>query len=262
MTMDSQPKTKMESWEARLLEIARSTKYPTTPDIAEKWVTRSRTHSSLAQITPKVRLSWAAVAAIVALATLTTITPIRAAIVEWLQLGAIWIQVGDDRNTIELPAGYGSDFIDLLDTMSDPTTLAEAARSTSFTLQTPTLLPEPDGVYQHHVAEMTMITLVWNGVDNTPDAVLQILGPGGWAYKAFPVEIANAQVNGAEAVWTTGPYLVFYPDGMVADRHLVANHALIWQMDESTYRFESALDMETAVRIAESLAPIAVPVSE
>ncbi len=66
----------------------------------------------------------------------------------------------------------------------------------------------------------------------------------------------ETSVKGQPALWTQGPYLLqFERDGQVIvdTRRLVTGHVLIWVEKGITYRLETDLSLEEAVRIAESL---------
>jgi hypothetical protein len=68
--------------------------------------------------------------------------------------------------------------------------------------------------------------------------------------------VEETTVNGRPALWTEGPYLLqFRRDGHTVTevQRLVEGHVLIWAEGEITYRLESDLPLEEAVRIAESL---------
>jgi hypothetical protein len=84
---------------------------------------------------------------------------------------------------------------------------------------------------------------------------LHALASDAVVYKFSPVAIERTQVNGREALWTDGPYLVRVGRGDTAPRRLVTGHVLIWNDGNVTYRLESELSLEEAVRVAESLRP-------
>jgi hypothetical protein len=68
--------------------------------------------------------------------------------------------------------------------------------------------------------------------------------------------IQETQVGKWRAIWTTGPYPVIISNGDVQYEYLVRGHGLIWADLDVTYRLETDLSMEAAVKIAESLKPI------
>jgi hypothetical protein len=54
-------------------------------------------------------------------------------------------------------------------------------------------------------------------------------------------------------VWAEGPYLLQLSGGDIDLRRLVEGHVLIWTDGPITYRLETDLTLDEAVRIAESL---------
>lgn len=82
---------------------------------------------------------------------------------------------------------------------------------------------------------------------------LHQLGPGTLGDKVQPRVVEETNVGGSPAAWTEGPYLLVLRGGTVDDARLVTGRVLVWAEGEVTYRLESDLDLEEAVRIAESL---------
>lgn len=70
-------------------------------------------------------------------------------------------------------------------------------------------------------------------------------------------KLTRITVNGSPGYWISGaPHFFFYidPEGnSVEDTHRQVGDTLIWSTGEVTYRLESALDMDAAIRLAESL---------
>ena len=69
--------------------------------------------------------------------------------------------------------------------------------------------------------------------------------------------LTRVTVNGSQGYWISGgPHFFYYvdPDGnFVEDTHRQVGDTLIWSTGEETYRLESALDMDAAIQLAESL---------
>ena len=68
--------------------------------------------------------------------------------------------------------------------------------------------------------------------------------------------VTPVKVGDARGYWIAGPHFFYYvnPSGQVVDdTHRAVGNTLIWNDGEVTYRIESGLDMEEAIRIAESL---------
>jgi hypothetical protein len=79
-----------------------------------------------------------------------------------------------------------------------------------------------------------------------------------WAIKKMgPRTIRETTVNGQYAIWAEGPYpLILRGTGSPEHVRLVDGYVLIWDRDGITYRLESNLSMEEAIKAAESLMPI------
>ena len=124
--------------------------------------------------------------------------------------------------------------------------------------QTPTGIGEPDRVFVQD-ADGPMTVLVWLDHQD-PDQVkmsLHFIPKGSWAVDKFsPQGIDETNVNGRRAVWAVGPYPLLLQDGDLKITRLVNGHVLIWEDGSVTYRLETDLSMDEAVRIAESLVPI------
>ena len=71
-----------------------------------------------------------------------------------------------------------------------------------------------------------------------------------------PVVIEETQVNGQRAIWAVGPYPLFLRNGDIQFTRLIEGHVLIWSDGDVTYRLETDMDLEEALKIAESLEPI------
>ena len=63
-------------------------------------------------------------------------------------------------------------------------------------------------------------------------------------------------VHGARAFWLSGdPHFLFYegPDGFIDDPRGWIGDALIWARGPITYRLETSLGQDAAIRLAESM---------
>ena len=108
-------------------------------------------------------------------------------------------------------------------------------------------------------ADGSMTILVWLD-PNDPEKVLlslHFIPEGSWAiHKSEPVVLEQTSVNGERAFWAVGPYPLRLSNGNLDFTRLIQGHVLIWAADDITYRLETALPLEEAVNIAESLQPI------
>ena len=71
-----------------------------------------------------------------------------------------------------------------------------------------------------------------------------------------PTVIEETSVNGQRAIWTTGPYPMRLQNGDIQYMRMINGHVLIWENEDVTYRLETDLSLEEAIKIAESLQPI------
>jgi hypothetical protein len=252
-----------EDQERRLQEVASRFAYPPTPDIAGKW--------KLGQVHQPVRtrrvMLWAAVLLIVLLCSALAVPPVRAALLNLLRIGNVIIFPVEPTATpttaapglTSTPALTATPVQSLLDLVGE-TTLTDAQSKVKFPIRLPASPPNlgaPDRVYLQNI-EGPVVILVWLD-PNSPDGVrlsLHELGEGAIVYKMAPRVIENTKVNGHEAIWTEGPYLVVTKRGDVSGwdmRRLINGKTLIWTEGNVTYRLESNLSLQEAVRIAESL---------
>ena len=143
-----------------------------------------------------------------------------------------------------------------------------AAGRAGFPIRVPTdpALGEPDAVY---VSGRDEVALVWAPTDDLPPTIESDIGLLIMEFhgSVTPEPIGKMISSGTEvepvgledgtAYWISGdPHVFFYmsPDGEHIDegRRWVGD-ALIWQDGEMTYRIETSLGKDAAIRIAESL---------
>ncbi len=78
--------------EARLIAIARAFPYPPTPDISQAVMRRLAEFPSLPRHSPRARrLAWAAVGLLLLMSALMAVPPVRAQILEFIQMGVVRI---------------------------------------------------------------------------------------------------------------------------------------------------------------------------
>ena len=88
---------------------------------------------------------------------------------------------------------------------------------------------------------------------------LTIFGPSAFAQKSLieHTSITETTVDGNRAVWTEGEHVLQMQNGDYQPVRLVTGSVLVWTEESEsgsiTYRLESTLPLEEAVRIAESL---------
>jgi hypothetical protein len=207
--------------------------------------------------------------------SLMLIPPVRAAVIEFIQIGVVRILQGEPTQAAPpnqefpatmspvtaTPAATSQPLIPLLERLFGETTLEEAQQDVDYPILLPAYPPDlglPDRVFvQEADGEMTI--LVW--IDpHQPDEVmmsLHLIPPTSWAVdKMDPALVQETTVNGRRAVWAVGPYPLRFSDGNLDFVRMIDGRVLIWTQGELTYRLETDLSLEEAIRIAESLAPI------
>jgi hypothetical protein len=267
----------LTDFEMTITQAARGLAYPPTPDLAGR--VSLRIAQERAPRRAPLRLGWAVgLAALALVALLLAAPPVRAALAEFLQIGVIRIFTGPPTAeatptaTPVSPAGQGSAPTAApaapatpappptavaplaLDVLAGETTLEEAQRAAPFPVRVPAALGAPDRVFVQNVGSGPVVTLAWlDGADATPRAVLQLLGPGALVWKENPATVQETTVGGRPALWLDGPYVVMLEGDDAEIRHLVTGRALLWEDGGVTYRLETALPLEEAVAVAESM---------
>jgi hypothetical protein len=109
------------------------------------------------------------------------------------------------------------------------------------------------------------VVLAWYvpGREDDLRMVLYQLSNGTWQQEQVgPLEkvMSETTVNGNSARWVEGPTAVYVDAGAGGERldkrtFIEDAHTLVWEQNGITYRLESAVTLEDAVRIAESLTP-------
>jgi hypothetical protein len=267
----------LESLEQKLQTAGTDLRYPPTPPIASSVMERlKRPRRPLAA----KRWSWAVLAVVVLLSALMLVPPARAAILEVIQIGVVRIFRGPSMPPAAVPTStQGAPIMQVpltatpithtpptvtsIPTILDiagETTLSEAQASVKFRIMLPTIpadLGKPDHVYLQNPGD-AMLILVWLQPlhHDQMRMSLQEIAPGSWAIGKFnPPTIQDTSVNGKPAVWTGGPYMLESRNHNYVNRRLIAGHVLIWEQNKITYRLETDLPLEEAIKVAESLKP-------
>ena len=254
-----------EPIEPRLQALAKEFQYPPTPSVTAAVMTRLRapvTHPRRRQ------LAWALAIVIVVLAGLMSVPTVRAAVLEFIQIGIVRIfpaPVESPVPTIEAPvtatpAPTKSSLIPLLEMMAGETTLESARNIVDFPIPLPTYptdFRQPDRVFLQDAGGW-MVILVWINPQQ-PDRVqmsLHMIEQGSWTIQKYhPEVIQGTTVNNLRAIWTVGEYPLVMRNSDIQFTRLIRGHVLIWEENSITYRLETDLELDEAVRIAESLTP-------
>jgi hypothetical protein len=273
----------IEALESRLQTLAGDFPYPPTPDIAGKVVQRlsqeSRREPRERHRTIRQRILAGSVLILILLIASLAVPSVRAAVIEFLQVGVIRIFFIEPTPTSTPTPLSGAlslltplpeqtpkssptpeDLISLAQ-IAGETTLETAISRADYELRLPSYpldLGMPDRVFLQD-ANGTMVIFVWTAPGD-PQKVRLILfqiPPGSWAGEKWaPSFVEETLVSGQAAVWAEGPYVLRLTNGEMDLIRLVAGHSLVWEESGITYRLESELSLQAAVKIAESLKPI------
>jgi hypothetical protein len=230
-------------------------------------------------------LAWAAALAIIVLAVLMAVPPVRAQILEFIQIGVIRIFQVEPTPTTTPTAPQSaavlpgvaitpspaltqrptSTPLHSLLNLAGETTLGEAQRQASFPLEVPTYpadLGPPDLVFVQDL-DGEVVILVWLDPADPNRVQLSLhfySGEGNiTGEKIEPVLVQETEVNGNPAIWAAGPYVLKLRTGSMEVMRLIEGRVLIWEVGEITYRLETDLELQEALKIAESLEPIPEP---
>ncbi len=257
-------------FETRMRSIAQRMNYPRTPDISGRVVSR------IAPMTkPRFfsrRFAWSLTLIVVLLFSLMLIPPVRAAVLEFIQIGIVRIfprpaETPIDTIQTATPRSFApttstpDDLLPFLDQLAGETTLAEAQAQVKYQILLPTYPPDvgaPDLVFVQD-ADGAMTVLVWLDPNDSKKVLMSLhfIPEGSWAIdKGFPLDVWETQVNGERAYWGEGPYPLRMYNGELEFVRLIEGHVLIWAVDDVTYRLETDLPLLEAIKIAESLQPI------
>lgn len=261
-------------FEKQLWTFASEMEYPPTPDIAGSVVTNLR--SSIRSRFIFKKWAWSLTIILVLLSSLLLIPTARAAIIEFIQIGVVRIlppplePIAEEIRTampevvpamtatpnVSLPS-----LIPLLNNIAGETKLANAQQTAPYPILLPTYplgLGQPNHVYVQD-AEGLMTILVWMD-SQQPGHVkmsLHFIPSGSWAInKMGPIAIQETEVKGQRAIWAVGPYPLILRNGEIQVTRLIDGHVLIWADGDITYRLETDLSLEEAIKMAESLEPI------
>jgi hypothetical protein len=258
--------------------------YPPTPQLAARVVARLSQPSASRRLSG--RWAWAVVAILVLLSALMLVPPARAAILDFIQIGVVRIFRGPGSPPAPVPVSTGtpapalqipltatpvfqmprtatppSSTIPSLKGLAGETTLSEAGTNLSFPILLPAYpsnLELPDKVYLQDLGGQ-MLVMVWLDPAHADRVRMSLheIAADSWAITKFnPPVIQEAKVKGQRAIWTEGPYMLQTQNGNYEDKRLVEGHVLIWTQGQITYRLETDLQLDEAIRIADSLKPL------
>lgn len=243
---------------ARLIAVLESVEteieWPGGSDLAPRVV------SQLSE-SPRRRVRWVAIAATALAVMFFTLTPLGHEAVAWLlRISGIRVELTETS----IPMSPPTKLIDELEVTPE-----EAENAVGFELHLPAELPAPDSVQLVDWGGGQQVAMLWNQSSQLPEVMETGVGLLLLQFEAEvdqellvkgaseATRINPVSVNGDTGYFLSGaPHIVFFlgPDGVIADDQIrLAGNVLVWMSDGITYRIESALDLEEAVRVAESL---------
>jgi hypothetical protein len=261
-----------ELFEKQLVSIAQGLDYPRTPDIAGPVMKRLR--SSPHPHVLSRRFAWSLAVILMLFTSLMFIPPARAAILEFIQIGIVRIFRAEPTPVTppqqEFPSTMvpmtatpfptSERLIPMLERLAGEQSLERAQQLVDYPILLPGYPPglgEPDRIFVQD-ADGNWTILVWIDPQQPTDVLmsLHLIPPGSWAVeKMNPALVRETMVNGQRAVWAVGPYPIRFSNGDLDFVRLIDGHVLIWTDGEVTYRLETQLDLEEAIKVAESLEP-------
>ena len=256
--------------EVRLQQAASSFVYPPTPDIAGavsaqlgREARGTLTSTPAARIRP--RLAWVALAVLVALLLSLGVPEVQAFVRSILRIGSIEIVVPTPTPGTSNLAPTPVRTIGPLSIsgLMGETTLTDMQNQLGRPILTPAYPPDlgpPDKVYAQYWAG-TIVILVWlePGSEDRARLILYQVSSDAFGEKAADetILVQETTVNGSRAAWVTGPHVLRFLDSRgrmdMQARRFIEGNVLVWEQGRNTYRLESALSLEEAVRVAESL---------
>lgn len=263
MSQSPELRPPLEQFEEMVIRNAQHLPYPPTPDIASGVAQRlTEQHTRHWRTAPRTRLAWL-IALLLVLAGLLTMPQVRAALLEFIQIGAVRIWLVEPTPTPTLlpsaapPAPTATPRRSLLP-LTGETTLERARQRAPWPIPLPTwpaVLGDPDAVFWQDIGGDAVV-LVWleRADPSRVRLSLHLLSNEAVVWKKMqPAVIDETTVRGRTAFWTTGPYLLFIKGKGLDPVRLIEGHVLIWTDGSVTYRLETDLSLAEAVRIAESV---------
>jgi len=268
------PRPEKPAWEELMEQTARDFPYPPTPDMAGRL--RGRLKQRRGAV--RMRLARGAVLAVLmGLAVMLVVPEVRAAVLEFIRIGAVRIflieaspspspsaEASVTRSPRPTQTPYPTRML-LQSVLELPgeTRLATAQSAFGNRIQLPAYpvdLGQPDRVFLQSTVQGPLVTLVWMEGD-APERVrmsLEVLTEWVLTSKMYPAEAERQrlEINGMEAVWLGSPHEIWYSLDRFDFSRWVSRPVLVWQAGEGaalTYRLEADLPLEEAIKVAESL---------
>ena len=271
----------LEAFQEWLDAVSGAVDYPPTPQMAVQVAARLGSESSRRESRtrrffglslrswPERGLAAALVVAILVLGSATAISPtVRSAVASFFGLDDIEVVRVETPPTVppssKVPAGF--------EVVAGAITLAEARSTAEFSIRIPSYpegLREPSAVYLQDLQPGQQVVLVYEsqpGLGRQPTdesdmlfTVFQFETVGIFRKVVYPETLVEElTVGGARALWFEGTsHILQYRDAQGNHRiefeRTVEGNTLAWEVGDVTYRLETSLPKEEAVKIAESI---------
>ena len=191
----------------------------------------------------RLRSRWRAlVGALTALVLVGALTPpVRAAVAEWLGIGAVAVRHGHGASPSGAPPPP----------TAAGTPLERARAAVAFPVEVPAALGEPASVAV--ASDLRVVSMSWRGGAVRLDQVGGLPAP--YFVKTVYDEVVFTSVHGREALWLPSAHELVV-NGTAGEEHRVpprlAGPTLLWTSGQVTLRLEGEQAMADAVAIAES----------
>jgi hypothetical protein len=239
---DKREMAEHEEWEMTVEKISREFEFPETPQISEQIQQELRPKPSLI-LRPAALLVFLAL-----LGLLFAVPQIRAAVVEYIRLGA--------GNFMLVPTLTPFPTLSVVPLQTGiEVSLEDAQAAVAFAVDIPAELDSPSVVYLQQM-ELPMVVLVWYEPEGyeTSRILLYIIDSRDSFFKFTPVDPENVSVDGHTGAWFEYPHLMeYFEDGSRPVSRPVEGNVLVWTANNLTYRLEGELTLEEALVIAESM---------
>ncbi|MHB8510077.1 MAG: hypothetical protein ACYDGR_15790 [Candidatus Dormibacteria bacterium] len=247
-----------------LQDLGRLLQYPPTPDLSSAVRARidsAQTRTRWWERPAQRRTALAIAVVIIALAASTALlSPVRDTLARFFHVPGVVIE----RQAV-VPSPTPGGALQL----GTPTSLNGARTRLNFPVALPTTLAVPSAVYLSSVPPGGELSLVYAPAPGLPEAHSsgvgllltefrgtlapqffgKILGPG--------TLLKEVDVAGTRGYWITGsPHAFFYQQvgGNPTDEPLrLADNTLLWEKGGVTFRIESGLDLDAALRVANGI---------
>jgi hypothetical protein len=267
----------LELQEAQVHRVAGQLTYPPTPDIAA--AIRQRLESEQGHARRRLtlpapiarasrrKLAWVALTAMLALLLVgvLAVPEVRAVVQSLLRIGSIKIVAATPTPPgAPTPTPQASNGISAHDgiNLAGGTTLQGAQQQVYFPIRVPAYPPDlgaPDGVYLQNL-DGDMVILMWlqPGWKDRPRMALYELTSNVYGRKSIGdnARLQETTVHGQQAAWVSGSHTLDLYDNTgrpILQRRLDDANVLLWIEGGITYRLETTLPLEEAVKVAESL---------